>query len=409
MASVDSTPRDYNVGTTNITDCQVLEGLSRLAVSLKELDDKKLVPLSHYRQLPEAVSHSYELLQQGASLIHATSTKYTLLGKIHADQKDQQQQEQSTNLMANDLLKGCQLVATGCLVFHQPNVGCAPSLRHTVKQSTRAIVQTVLLLVKSFVDGTALDQNVAAQKTGAIWQACDTIIHKQLPMGNRNAMRRQLFTFLKECNETMREFQEMVNMGPAAAEVESSQQSAQDVGDASNDHTGANTTSWEGFLSGATDQYTAKELPIASACIYVIKCSRGSINVVLKACEAVGQLLDEGGTNGEQTADDTFRLDWMSQLCEQARVVGESMTDLGATLYPPLELDAVDAQVQQQTDSILRLVELVLKQDDEAQADNGDASCSLGLEDDLRGLARKIQAAVQKRKEEAIEAINSAR
>lgn len=64
---------------------RVLEALERLQTCLKELDDKHDAPqLSHWRTLPEAVSTAYEYITKGAELVKATSTKYTLVGKIHA-------------------------------------------------------------------------------------------------------------------------------------------------------------------------------------------------------------------------------------------------------------------------------------------------------------------------------------
>ena len=38
--------------------------------------------LSHWRELNDEVNSAYKMLFDGAELIHATSTKYTLVGKI---------------------------------------------------------------------------------------------------------------------------------------------------------------------------------------------------------------------------------------------------------------------------------------------------------------------------------------
>jgi hypothetical protein len=151
----------------------ILEALERLTVSLEELNDKESAPaLSHFRHLPEAVAQCYDLFQQGAALVYGTSTKYTLLGKV-----DELEQAKLTQ----DFLKGCQLIATACLVLHEDSTGCSRSLRHHCKQAARAIVTTVQQLVQSFVDGTALVENVGAQKTGAVWQTCDVVLEKKLP------------------------------------------------------------------------------------------------------------------------------------------------------------------------------------------------------------------------------------
>jgi len=61
----------------------VKNALSRLSIALKELDDTSgSTTISHWREIPEDVNSSYMMLQDGAELIKATSTKYTLVGKI---------------------------------------------------------------------------------------------------------------------------------------------------------------------------------------------------------------------------------------------------------------------------------------------------------------------------------------
>ena len=40
------------------------------------------LPLNHWKELPENVSQAYKMMSDGAEVIKATSTKYTLLGKI---------------------------------------------------------------------------------------------------------------------------------------------------------------------------------------------------------------------------------------------------------------------------------------------------------------------------------------
>jgi hypothetical protein len=154
-------------------ESQVIQGLEKLTVALSTLNDKENPPhLSHYRRPPDAASESYTLIQEGARIVHGTSTKYTLMGKI--DRNAQRQ-------IATELLKGCQLIATGCLVLHEDSTGCGRSVRHSSKQAVRAIIQTALNLAISFADGSALEENVGAQKTGAVWQTCDSV--QKLPIG----------------------------------------------------------------------------------------------------------------------------------------------------------------------------------------------------------------------------------
>jgi len=353
---------------------EILAALERLAVSLQELNDQDSAPkLSHYRHLPDGVAQAYELLQQGAALVYNTSTKYTLMGKINTEEQSK---------MAKDLLKGCQYVGTGCLVLHDNHSGCACSTRKHAKQASRAIVNTVIQLMQAFLnDPTVLekDNSIGAQKTGAVWQTCNTILEKKLPQGNRNAMRRDLFTYMMECNETMQEFQQLIDEGPSLREENEEKIER------------TNEDSWAAFLNGQDEQYTVDELPIATACIALIKISRGTINATLQACEAAGQQLSS------ENDDDDDILKWIQSLHRLARAVGENMTDLGAALYPPLQLMSVEIQVETQAEAIEQVLEFLL-----------DASSSLNLPEDVTELATKLQTNIQRRRQEALDSIATA-
>merc|ERR1712038_1636606 len=115
-----------------------------------------------------------------------------------------------------------------------------------------------------------MDDNVGAQKTGAVWSACDDILSK-LPRGNRACMRREIFTWVADCNETMQEFQDIVEHSSTTS-----------VGDDDVD-----VDDEEDFVS--EERYSSKELGIAIASLALIKCSRGILGLVLKACECAGE------------------------------------------------------------------------------------------------------------------------
>ena len=369
----------------------ILEALERLTVSLQELNDKESAPtLSHYRHPPEDVAYSYDLFQQGAALVYGTSTKYTLLGKV-----DEHEQAKLTQ----DFLKGCQLIGTACLVLHQDSTGCSRSLRHHCKQAARAIVTTVQQLVQSFVDGTALVENVGAQKTGAVWQTCNVVLEKKLPVGNRNAMRRDWFTYMADCNETLEEFQALIDEGPELREEDEEEEGQETATTDKSDY-----DAFEDFMGGHDQQYSSDELPIATACVFLIKCSRGGINATVQTCEAVGKQLAENDTSKETSDSDNNKalLSWISKANHLAHAVGEGMTDLGAAMYPSLELDTLQAQVERQASDIDALLTFLL----DASPEGMDGS--LDLPQDVVELAAKVKGAVDKRRQEAGDAITAA-
>jgi hypothetical protein len=369
----------------------VLRALERLTESLKELNDKESAPaLSHYRHPPADVAQSYNLFQQGAALVYGTSTKYTLLGKI-----DELEQAKLTQ----DLLNGCQLIGTACLVLHDDSTGCSASLRHHAKQAARGIVTTVQQLVQSFVDGSALVENVGAQKTGAVWQTCNVVLEKKLPIGNRSSMRRDWLTDMADCNETVEEFQELIDAGPELREED-------EEGQETNTPEKDDDDAFEDFMGGQDQLYSSDEIPIATACVFLVKCSRGGINATEKTCEAVGKQLAENNNSKERSSiisdNDKALLAWISKANGLAHAVGEGMTDLGAVLYPTLELETVQSEVERQSSCIDELLSFLLNASPEGM------DGSLDLPQDVVELVAKVNSAVEKRRAEVGDAITAA-
>lgn len=350
------------------------------------MDDKLSSVPKHYQDIPDDIQQSYELMLQGASLVHATSTKYTLVGKATAPNEQEK--------IAQDLLKGCQFIGAGALVIGDQSYGCCRSTRVHTKRACRAILATVTNLVEAFVNANVedtaylleKDNNLAAQKCGAVWQTCDVLLQKKLPQGNRNAMRRDLFTWMKDCSETMTEFQDMIDLGPseateAAAAADRTKEDDDDDFD------------FDDFVDEEDNQYSPTELEIAKPCVALVKCSRGSINVALKASELVGAILKQEVDNGKKKAV----LTWIGIIHDKARCVGEGMTDLGTLLYPTLSLDDIENQGKKQTDAILSVLDHV-----------SDTTDILGDEEVLE-FASTLRSAAQTRHEELTKAIAAAK
>jgi hypothetical protein len=223
------------------------------------------------------------------------------------------------------------------------------------------------------------------------------VTDKKLPLGNRNCMRRDLYNYMAECNDTMEEFQGMIDEGPTLREED------EDSGDGKDNNDNENGNDWEAFMSGQNQQYTMQELPIATACNLLVKCSRGSINATLQACEAAGKQLSEqeessdaSGSNG----DDKALLSWISATVEMARAVGDGMTDLGAVLYPPMQLQLIQAHATRQAAALQALLSHIV---DAAPAG---MDGSLDLPGEVVELSSNLKEAVEKRAKEVDDAVN---
>ena len=346
------------------TNAHIVEALTRLADMLKSDENANQDPplLSHYREIPDEVAKAYELLTQGAQMIHSTATKYTLIGKI--DENEQRK-------LGADLLSGCELLGAATHAILQDANGCARAVRRATQRATLAILLTVIQLAAAFSDHTALQKNVGAQKTGAVWDSCDTILDRFLPQGNRNAIRRELFTWTRETNDSMEEFQEMIDRGPN--EDVSHEEMFEELDD---------------LFGDENDRFPATDLPVAKACLGILKCSRGTMKLTL-------DVLEDLGTRYAATHDEAI-LEKISMVHHRARLVGEGVTDLGSSMYPPIfpEIHDLESQVQKQVDNILGLLDHVLG--------------TAGLPQSVNELAHVLQVAVETRRHEFNEAVNIA-
>lgn len=302
--------RQYHTGTIDGDDTtqDITEAAAALSISSdqstpssnEQEQQSEQQTIGYWRSLPTEVTAAYQLLADGAEYIHATSTKYALVGKVDSHEGGS---------LALELRKGAQLIGTGTLLLFSPECGSSRSLRHYVKQSSRAVISSLLSLVRVYEDGSAqgnpnYGNNVGAQKTGAVWSACDGLRLK-LPKGNRAAMRRELMIWVRDCNESIEEFDEMLALGPR-----------EDDGDEEE------------------EQYSESEMKIARAAVNIMKCSKNILGLVLKVCECVGESLDESQTGDENNKE---LLQLITDMHEVARRIGEGVTNFGVMLYPPLE------------------------------------------------------------------------
>jgi hypothetical protein len=366
---------------------EILEDLILLAAALQELDttadaglSQLSTPLSHYRILPPALMDAYNSLYQATQLIHTTSTKYGLL--LGADAA-------AVAATAHCMATACHALVTATTTAFNPGL-CARSTRRHCHRATRDILHTVIQLVQ--VDSSTSSSNFAsttsaAQRTGAVWDMCQVVLERKLPRGNRSAMRRDLLTYVMECADTIQEFQTMIVASGAAVET-------------SHDTTTTSTNEedgWQDFLAGTIDRYTSLELPVATACVDLIKCSRGGLNVALQVMDVMGE--HETKTAARLHDGDQTTQNWqlgLSQLHDLATIVGEGMTDLGASMYPPLQMAVLQPHVERQAGAIQAVLDFVM---------DGSSGGTWEFPDELNDLLSKVRAALQKRQREANEAI----
>lgn len=197
-------------------------------------------------------------------------------------------------------------------------------------------------------------------------------MEQKVPCGNRNAMRRDLFTYVSECQETIREFQTLVDDSPGEQEEDE-------------------------------ERYSLRELPLSEACLGLLKCSCGRLKASMEMMDHLGSA---SGTTLEDTTpandtSDTDRWQALATLHERACTVGYGVTDFGAALYPPLwsgddaDSSEVRREVERQAQALRQLLQYVVVEL-YPRYDFPEATWNVVL---------KIQSAVEERTAEALQGI----
>ncbi len=169
--------------------------------------------------------------------------------------------------------------------------------------------------------------------------------------------------WVRDCKESIEEFEEMIELGPKLTNV------------SEHDDEGGDDAFDDEFQE--EEQYSEKEIGVAKAAVNVMKCSKNVLGLVLKTCECVGEKISEGSPNekkvpasdenGNSTQDEDEKkqhnkdmLQWISNLHELAREVGEGVTDFGILLYPPMDISETNEEGYLMGDAASHHNELVI-------------------------------------------------
>lgn len=390
---------------TKITNGQqtsvLLLALIRLAEALTQLTHNKESNeiISHWRILPPLVKSAYQMLDDACVLLTNTATKYVLVAKAAAktntpktlasSSSTNDNDDSAVNELASELLKGSEMIGAATYILYSDcDCGSSNALRKYIKQYSRGVVHSVVSLVQYFeeslvytttttattaISSTKDDKDAAAQKAGAIWDACDKI-HTVLPRGNRNAIRRDVLNWGKDCNVTIEEFDELLLQSVNKKDCNSNNENDND-----------NINDNDGMENDDNEiMYTAPEIKIVHASINVIKCSKNVLNLILTTCEYMGAQCVDALLPNTASDDDKYTaltqhnmaLCWITNLHALANTIGEGVTELGVLLYPPLDFEST-----MKTDSDDNIDRKTTTNDNNIFHDNGalgGTTCRLG-------------------------------
>jgi Grap2 and cyclin-D-interacting len=362
--------------------------------------DPTFIPeYQHYSVLPPELQQIYDTLHQQTTVIYNTVTKYTLLQQINSTNTKNcnnrcQMDTDAVTAIGNDLFAACQILVACIMTLHtNQGLGCAPATCRHAKRAVHQILHAVVALIQAFFPNPDTPPLDPAQRTGVVWDACHNIIgplstHSSssnsqqnetlnsksntpqkliptIPLGNRNAIRRDLLQFKLECQDTIREFELLWSQSRDRRTTLSQQQQQQQPSSSShsngkyddNDDDDEDDVEEEDFED---DEFytTARELKIVTPCLALLKCSRGALNITVNMIDHIGMSIVQHNLD-ENDVRQKYR--WIQSLTELIHDVGMGVTELGATMYPPLteepETSLLAEQVMEQSNRIQVVLE----------------------------------------------------
>jgi hypothetical protein len=355
--------------------------------------------LGHWREMKPDILMAYKLIEEGSKYIKSMSSKYTLMGKVSSSSR-------SHIDLANELLRGAEQIATGASFLLQN--GCGRSCQKSIQEGVRSTISSLGSLIQVFLQKEENGGNddtfhtEVNRKTGVVWSTCDELM--LLPKGNRSAIRREILGWIRDCMETIEEFQLLLEKHPPESGTTDTDMDLNTMHKLSLEdpqpcsaETG-NMTHWDEFCTGQDEDlcYTKSERGIVDSCLKLIKCSRGTLKLTLETCEEAGKLLSAGPDNITTISpEDKQILEWIKTCSDVAKVVGEGVTNLGMQLYPSLQLEALSSELRSQKDALLSLQHCIINGANDVLAICSPSNSLLALKDTATKLAYKVEVRYQ--------------
>lgn len=333
------------------------------ATATEPREGAEQIELGHWRELNPDIQKAYQLIEEGAEYIKVTSTKYALMGKVSSSSK-------SHIDLANELLRGAEQIATGASFLLQN--GCGRSCQKAIREGVRNTISALASLLQVFLhkkekgDEEEIFHATANRKTGVVWSTCDEL--RLLPKGNRSAIRRELLGWIRDCTETIQEFQLLLEKHPPQStntnddiNINGTKNKMQQLSlgnNDSNDLEEGEKEEWDAFCTGEDEDlfYTESERRIVESCLALIKCSRGTLKLTLESCEVAGEILTAAAADIDtDSTEEKQILRWIGKFSDAAKEVGEGVTNLGMQLYPTLQLEALSSELTAQKQALVHL------------------------------------------------------
>ncbi len=187
------------------------------------------------------------------------------IGTLVAKAADPVANDAAVDGLESELLCSAKLLDAACLLLFSTSCRMCCPLRMYTRQHVRGAWASIASLVQHFVGRREIggidfdDGSKVAWRASAVWDACNKT-KRLLPRGNRSTMKRELLVWVRNCNESIEDFEGILLLSPRS--------NCGGKGD-------------DGDEEEAEEPYVEMEMAVARASVNVMKCSKNVLNLIL--------------------------------------------------------------------------------------------------------------------------------
>ncbi|XP_058769364.1 uncharacterized protein LOC131643227 [Vicia villosa] len=209
------------------------------------------------------------------------------------------------------------------LVSHGSMVGAGPTLSSSIHESVKQVVDSSFRLMKETVSlygsHNEVQKQSVPQLVGVVWEACSAL--KKTPSSNITAIGRGMTKVAVSVKDVLREMKELK---PSSSDDPADTESEQH-----DDH------SSEGELG---NDLSPEEMKIAERAIVVVS---DTLSVLKELIRSITGLIKM-----EKPNDNSGFVDSLEKLLQLCQELSQQIDEVGACLYPPHEIPAIEAAME---------------------------------------------------------------
>ncbi|XP_020205666.1 uncharacterized protein LOC109790831 [Cajanus cajan] len=218
------------------------------------------------------------------------------------------------------------------LLSHASLVAAGPTLSSTVHSSVKQVVDSSFRMMKETVSlygSHCKDQKLSVpQLVGAVWEACSAL--KKTPSTNITAIGRGMTQVAVSVKDVLREMKELK---PDSCDDQVDKAAGESCAEAVSEPHDDNSS--EGDIG---NDLSPEEMKVAERAIVVVSDTLSVIKVLIHSIIGLLKL--------EKPNDNSSFVNSLEKLLQLCQELGRQIDEIGACLYPPQEIAAIEAALE---------------------------------------------------------------